>query len=278
MKIGVVDVGGGLRGIYAAGVFDYCMEKGIDFDLCIGVSAGSANVASYLSGQRERNKQFYCEYAFRKQYMSVGNFLRTGSYIDMDYVYGTLCNTGGENPYDYAAFEKTDNELYVVATNAITGEAKYFDRSDISLDNYQILMASSSIPGVNKPYVIGDVPYFDGALSDPVPIKKAFDEGCDRVVLILTKPAEIPRTAGKDPRLARMIRRKYPKSAELLSGRAERYNSSVELAKQYEKEGKVCIVSPENTEGVTTLSRNIESLERLYQRGMRDAEKIQRWL
>lgn len=278
MKIGVVDVGGGLRGIYAAGVFDYCMEKGIDFDLCIGVSAGSANVASYLSGQRERNKQFYCEYAFRKQYMSVGNFLRTGSYIDMDYVYGALCNTGGENPYDYAAFEKTDNELYVVATNAITGEAKYFDRSDISLDNYQILMASSSIPGVNKPYVIGDVPYFDGALSDPVPVKKAFDEGCDRVVLILTKPAEIPRTAGKDPRLARMIRRKYPKSAELLSGRAERYNSSVELAKQYEKEGKVCIVSPENTEGVTTLSRNIESLERLYQRGMRDAEKIQRWL
>lgn len=278
MKIGVVDVGGGLRGIYAAGVFDYCMEKGIDFDFCIGVSAGSANVASYLSGQRERNKQFYCEYAFRKQYMSVGNFLRTGSYIDMDYVYGTLCNTGGENPYDYAAFEKTDNELYVVATNAITGEAKYFDRSDISLDNYQILMASSSIPGVNKPYVIGDVPYFDGALSDPVPVKKAFDEGCDRVVLILTKPAEIPRTAGKDPRLARMIRRKYPKSAELLSGRAEHYNSSVELAKQYEKEGKVCIVSPENTEGVTTLSRNIESLERLYQRGMRDAEKIQRWL
>lgn len=278
MKIGVVDVGGGLRGIYAAGVFDYCMEKGINFDLCIGVSAGSANVASYLSGQRERNKQFYCEYAFRKQYMSIGNFLRTGSYIDMDYVYGTLCNTGGENPYDYAAFEKTDNELYVVATNAVTGEAKYFDRSDISLDNYQVLMASSSIPGVNKPYVIGGVPYFDGALGDPVPVKKAFDEGCDRVVLILTKPVGIPRTAGKDPGLARMIRRKYPKSAEMLSGRAERYNSSVELAKQYEKEGKVCIISPENTEGVTTLSRDIESLERLYQRGMRDAEKIRQWL
>ncbi len=29
MKIGVVDVGGGLRGIYAAGALDYCMDQGI---------------------------------------------------------------------------------------------------------------------------------------------------------------------------------------------------------------------------------------------------------
>ena len=46
MKIGVVDVGGGLRGIYAAGIFDYCLDNDINFDTCIGVSAGSANVAS----------------------------------------------------------------------------------------------------------------------------------------------------------------------------------------------------------------------------------------
>lgn len=44
MKIGVIDVGGGLRGIYAVGVFDYCMDHDIRFDLGIGVSAGSANL------------------------------------------------------------------------------------------------------------------------------------------------------------------------------------------------------------------------------------------
>ena len=71
MKIGVVDVGGGLRGIYAAGVFDYCMDENIKFDCCIGVSAGSANVASYLSGQRGRNYKFYTDYAFRNQYMGM---------------------------------------------------------------------------------------------------------------------------------------------------------------------------------------------------------------
>ena len=50
MTTAVIDVGGGLRGIYAAGVFDRCMDESISFDLGIGVSAGSANIASYLAG------------------------------------------------------------------------------------------------------------------------------------------------------------------------------------------------------------------------------------
>ena len=91
MKTGVVDVGGGLRGIYAAGILDYCMDCNIKFDLGIGVSAGSANIASYVAGQRGRNYKFYADYAFRKQYMSVRNFILKKSYVDMDYVYGTLC-------------------------------------------------------------------------------------------------------------------------------------------------------------------------------------------
>ena len=102
-KIGVVDVGGGFRGVYAAGVLDYCMDNGIRFDLGIGVSAGSANLISYCAGQRGRNYHFYVEYGMRKEYASVGNFLRKRSFVDMDYVYGTLSNSDGENPLDYAA-------------------------------------------------------------------------------------------------------------------------------------------------------------------------------
>ena len=55
MKTGVIDVGGGLRGIYAVGVMDYCMDCGIQFDLGIGISAGSASLSSFAAGQRDRN-------------------------------------------------------------------------------------------------------------------------------------------------------------------------------------------------------------------------------
>ena len=51
-KIGAVDVGGGTRGIFGAGVLDYCMDNDLHFDHFVGVSAGSANGASYLAGQR----------------------------------------------------------------------------------------------------------------------------------------------------------------------------------------------------------------------------------
>ena len=90
MKTGIIDVGGGLRGIYGAGVLDRCMEEGVQFDCCIGVSAGSANMSSYVAGQHGRNKPFYQDYSFRKEYMSVGNLVRKHSYLDLEYVYGAL--------------------------------------------------------------------------------------------------------------------------------------------------------------------------------------------
>ena len=71
MRTAVVDVGGGLRGVYATGVLDRCLEEGVRFDAGVGVSAGSANIASYLDGQKGRNYQFYAEYSSPKEYMSV---------------------------------------------------------------------------------------------------------------------------------------------------------------------------------------------------------------
>ena len=210
--------------------------------------------------------------------MGIGNFLKKGSYIDMEYVYGTLSNSDGEYPLDYPALCQNPADFFVVAEQAVTGKVKYFSREDIRQDHYQILMASSSIPGVNRPFEINGVPYFDGALGDPVPIEKAFLEGCQRVVLILTKPISVPREPGRDPVLAKMIQHKYPKSAENMRNRAKRYNEAVELAKEYEKQGKVLIVSPDDTAGVTTLSRNAESLDRLYQKGYQDGAAILEWL
>ena len=278
MKIGVVDIGGGLRGIYAVGVLDYCMECGIQFDLGIGVSAGSANLASYIAGQKGHNYKFYTEYAFRRQYMGIGNFIFKHSFIDMDYVYGTLSNADGENPFDYPALRDNSMEFYVVATDARTGQTKYFDKGDIRQDDYDVFKASSSIPFICKPYKVKGVPYYDGALGDPVPVEKAFQLGCDKVVVILSKPEQELLTPKQDEKLASFIRKKYPASAEKLRQRAVRYNESVALAQEYAKQGKVLIVAPDDTCGVDTLKKDKESLHRLYEKGYGDAARITSFL
>ena len=128
MKIGVTDAGGGFRGVYGCAVLDSCLNNGIHFDYAIGVSAGSANLISYLAGQRGRNYRFYTDYGFRKQYASFGNFVRKRSYVDMDYVYGTLSNTDGEDPLDFDALMANPAEYFAVACNVETGEPVYLRR------------------------------------------------------------------------------------------------------------------------------------------------------
>lgn len=278
MKTGIVDTGGGLRGIFATGVLDYCLEQGIRFDMGIGVSAGSANVSSYIAGQRKRNYQFYVEYSGRKQYMSFGNFIRKKTYIDMDYVYGTLSNSDGENPLDYDAFIRSNQDFIAVATDAVTGEAKYFNKKDMPRDDYSVLKASGAIPFVCHPYEVQGRPYYDGALSDPIPIEKAFSFGCEKLVLILTKPKDVLRTPEKDEKMAAGIRKKYPLAAEKLCQRAIRYNEGVELAKQYEKEGKLLLLAPDDTCGMDTLTRNPEAMKQVYGKGVRSAWQIKEFL
>ncbi len=273
-KIGVVDAGGGYRGIYAAGVLDYCLDHGIQFDLGIGVSAGSANLISYAAGQARRNYHFYAEYGLRKEYAGFKNFLFKRSFVDLDYVYGTLSNSDGENPLDYAAAVKSPMEFFAVATEAVTGDAKYFDMSYISQDDYSVMKASSAIPFVCHPYPVGDTLYYDGALADPIPIEKAFLMGCNKVVVLLTLPEDTLHTPDRDMKLAARIRKKYPLAAEKLTQRAKRYNEGVTLSKSYAEDGKALIVAPDDTCGVSTLSRDADALRRLYEKGYRDGAKI----
>jgi len=273
-QIGIVDAGGGYRGIYATGVLDYCIDHGIQFDLGIGVSAGSANLISYAAGQVRRNYHFYAEYGLRKEYAGFKNFLIKRSFVDLDYVYGTLSNSDGENPLDYTAAVKSPMKFLAVATEAVTGNAKYFDMSDISQDDYSVMKASCAIPFVCHPYAVGDTLYYDGALADPIPIEKAFLLGCDKVVVLLTLPEDTVRTSDRDQKLAARIRKKYPLAAKKLAQRAQRYNDSVALAKSYAHDGKALIVAPDDTCGVSTLSRDADALRRLYEKGYQDGAKI----
>jgi predicted patatin/cPLA2 family phospholipase len=129
-----------------------------------------------------------------------------------------------------------------------------------------------------RPQEVDGTLYYDGALSDPVPIEKAFAMGCDRVVLVLTNPVDYLKDKDEDIRLAERIRDRYPLSAEALISRAEKYNTSVDLAKQLEHEGKVRIIAPFDTCGVDTLTKDVKALDALYRIGYEDGADIKKFL
>ena len=274
----MIDVGGGFRAIFGAGVMDRMLEDGIMVDHCYGVSAGSANMVSYISKQHGRNHKFYTEYAFRKEYASFDSYVKHHNFANLDYVYGTLSNHDGEYPVDYEAFAANPTGFTVIACNALDGSAKYFDKSDVHYDDFNIMKASSAVPVACEPYVIDGVPYFDGGIVDPVPVQKAIDDGYDRIVLVLTRPKDVLREQKRDIAPARILRHSYPAAAERLLNRYATYNDEVALAKEYERDGRVLILAPDDLCGLSTLSKSFEGLELMYRKGYAAAGAIANYL
>lgn len=269
---GILDVGGGMRGIFGAGVTDCLLDEKVYLPYCIGVSAGSANLISYIAKQRGRNYRFYTRYAMRPEYMSLQNFLKKRSYFDLDYVYGTLSVTGGEDPVDYDAFFNAGQTLITVATRADDGKPQYFTNADFHTDDLSPLKGSCAIPGVCKPYKVGDSLYFDGGVADPVPVEKALADGCDRLLVVLTKPLDFVKKPEHFRAAYTRALRAYPNIVKELKMRVVVYNRGVEKARALASEGRAVILAPAGGYYVTAFTKNEKKLERLYREGYEAAQ------
>lgn len=269
---GILDVGGGMRGIFGAGVTDCLLDEKVYLPYCIGVSAGSANLISYIAKQRGRNYRFYTRYAMRPEYMSLQNFLKKRSYFDLDYVYGTLSVTGGEDPVDYDTFFNAGQTLITVATRADNGKPQYFTNADFHTDDLSPLKGSCAIPGVCKPYKVGDSLYFDGGVADPVPVEKALADGCDRLLVVLTKPLDFVKKPEHFRAAYTRALRAYPNIVKELKMRADVYNRGVEKARALASEGRAVILAPAGGYYVTAFTKNEKKLERLYREGYEAAQ------
>lgn len=270
--IGLVDVGGGNRGSYGCGVMDRFLDEDIRIPYGIGVSAGSANLASYFAEQRGRNYRFYTEYILRKEAISIHNLIWKKNMIDLEYIYGTITDRGGEDPLDFDKIQSSDCTWRIVATDVTTGQPVYFDGKNMVQDDFGALKASSDVPVANKPYAWRGGLYYDGGISDPIPVEKALQDGCDKVVVILTTPKDFFRTPESDIKLAKLIRKKYPNAAITLAKNAEVYNRELSLCRKLEDEGTVKIVAPESVGDMKTMSKDARPIMRLYEEGWHDAE------
>lgn len=266
---GLIDVGGGMRDIYGAGVMDCFLDNGIRFDLCIGVSAGSANIASFLANQKGRNYRFFAEYASRKEYMSIYELIKNGSYINLDYIYSDLSNSDCEDPIDFDAITASDSEFIIVTTDAETGDAKYFRKNDLCRDDLWLLKASSAVPVFCKPHERDGKHYFDGGLADPIPIEKAFELGCDKVVVIIPRPPA--EKTGEHIKIMKPFLKNYPAILKKMEDRPAIYNGKLKTVYEYVNEGKVILISPDSDKGLNMVTRDNEKLDAYYKKGYNDA-------
>ncbi len=132
MKTGLVLEGGGMRGLYTIGVLDAMMEYDIWTDYVIGVSAGSCNGASYVSGQQYRNYRIDENYLSDKRYVSIQNFIKTKSVFGMDFIFSEIPEK--LDVFDQQAFFDSPIEFVVGVTAVETGRPVFFGKQASVLD------------------------------------------------------------------------------------------------------------------------------------------------
>lgn len=262
--------GGAMRGMYTAGVLDCFMDHDISFDAVIGVSAGALFGVNLLSKQRGRVIRYNKRFNSDKNYMGIRPLLREKNIVSTKYAYDTVPRE--LDPFDDEKYKKSDIPFYAVVTNIRTGKPEYVQIKSV-FDQMDVLRASGSMPVVSKPVKLGNEWYLDGAVTDSIPYEHMLDMGYDRVVVVLTKPADYIKKPM--PRLFTSVyKKRFPRFYEAFSNRHIMYNYQLEHLRELEKQGIAEVLRPSEHIKISKVEKDPNKLESLYQLGLRDAKRL----
>lgn len=261
---GLVLEGGGMRGIFTAGVLDFFLENNIEFNDCFAVSAGACHACSYLSKQHKRAYDVSIDYIKDKNYCSIYSLLSTGNLFGVKMVYDKIPNE--MNLYDYEEYLKSKTRFFVVATNCNTGNAEYKLIEDMRSD-MDIIRASSSLPLLSRIVCIKGEEYLDGGISDSIPIKESVKRGNLMNVVVLTQHRGYRKQPNRLMALFKIKYRNYPKLINSLENRYIVYNQTLDYIYEEEKKGNLFIIQPQEPLCLGRVEKNKEKLSEVYQKG-----------
>lgn len=268
LSVGLVLEGGGMRGLYTAGVLDAFLDAGIKVDGIISVSAGALFGVNFVSRQRERALRYNKKYLSHPKYMSLRSWLRTGNFVNKDFTYYEVPMK--LDVFDDEAFKKSSIDFYAVATEMTSGKPEYF-KIDSVFEQMEILRASSALPVVSKMVVWQGKKYLDGGLSDSIPVDFARGLGFDKLIVVMTRPLNYQKKPSSG-RLYKTLYSKYPNFVKTASNRYQQYNNSLEKVMSLEKTGDLFAIRPSKSLVIGRLEKNPDKLDSIYQLGMKDAK------
>ncbi len=271
-KTGLVLEGGAMRGIYTAGVLDVFIGNDINFDTTIGVSAGACFGCNLLSRQQGRALRYNLKFCKDKRYCSFRELLRSGDIYGYEFCYHKIPER--LDVFDREAFKENPGEFVVVATDLVTGKPVYKTIEKLDRTDMEWVRASASMPVVSNTVKIGHDYLLDGGCSDSIPLQHALDIGCDRIVVVLTRPEGYVKK--KDPLLPieRMKYKNFPNFIETLENRHIMYKEELELVERLASEGKIFLIRPSEMPPAHRIEHDPEKLLKTYDLGYKDAERL----
>ncbi|WP_297130410.1 patatin-like phospholipase family protein [Terrisporobacter sp.] len=268
-EIGLIIEGGGMRGLYAAGVLDYFMEQDLYFKDCYAVSAGACHACSYLSKQIGRSIKVTLDYINDKRYCSVESLIKTGDMFGAKMLYDIIPNE--LNIYDYETYDNHNCNFYSVVTNCETGKSEYIKIKDMRKDIIAV-RASSSLPLLSRIVEIDNKKYLDGGISDSIPIRKSIEDGHKKNIVLLTRDINYRKSKNNLMPLLKIKYKKYPNLLKSIKNRHEMYNDTLDFIEEERKSNNAFVIRPKSPVKIGRLEKDKTKLKALYDQGYNDAK------
>lgn len=182
-KVGVVLSGGSSRCAFQVGVLEVLAELGVRPALCVAVSAGVWNGAALVAGSLPRLRRYWRSFV-RMPAVQWSNLLRERTW----YRYPEIHRRNFDR---YVGLDRLIAPealpLWVGVTRLADKQPVLFDVREVE-DPFALLLASNYLPPFyGATPVLAGARYGDGGWSDNLPYERAFEEGCDAVVLVTMK-------------------------------------------------------------------------------------------
>jgi predicted patatin/cPLA2 family phospholipase len=188
-RTAVIASGGGMAGIFAAGVL-YGLEQSDFsdvFDVAVGVSSGAASLAYFITRQAVTGRSIYTEDLAGNKFIK---FQKGMPAVDVDYLEDIFRT---KKPLDVSTLVQSRTHLYVTVTDVETCEPVLLSAKK-SGDVISAVRASMAMPvryNVRTPVSINGRLYMDGAISAPVPFAQLLDvyDPTD-ILIVLNRPLD----------------------------------------------------------------------------------------
>ncbi|ENV96718.1 hypothetical protein F938_02019 [Acinetobacter bereziniae LMG 1003 = CIP 70.12] len=277
LRNALVVEGGGMRGAFTCGVLDAFLQQNFNpFDLFVGVSSGSTNLANYLAKQHGRNIELYLDHSLRPEFIRYGRFFKGGDLLDMQWMWDTVEK---ENPLDQNTLFAQNPDFYMVLTHARSGHAEYLRAGKDNI--IEGLRASSSIPYLTRKAVeIFGEPYFDGGVADALPVQWAAQQSNIKNLLVIrTRTQSYFKASSKaDQFFAKYLMNQYAGFSDSLKQRCQRYNATVDFMLQNNQQVILEVCPPDDKMLAGRLCKDKRKLQYTYEVGLDCGRKaIEDW-
>ena len=268
-KTALIIEGGGQRGVFSFGITDTFIARNYDpFDIYIGVSNGVAVLCWYLIRETDNNLDKML-YAAKGDYLSYKNIFTGKDILKFHQMYDD-----GEKMFQ-PSMDKIKNNLdgkeYIaVVTDANEANAEYYSFGDG--DWMPKMIASGTLPVlVRTPSLINGRRKFDGGVSDPLPVEKAYEMGAKKIILIRTYEKQFRRKMKLENYIGALFSKKYPKLRNALLEHDKTYNRALDFIKNPPNDCEIVQLCPPKKLKSKRDSKNIEILKADYKLGKRVA-------